>query len=36
MKAHKFVLAKHFQGLPKVSDLQLLQEDLPDLQNGGT
>jgi len=34
MKAHKFVLAKHFQGLPKVTDLQLIQEDLPDLQNG--
>jgi hypothetical protein len=30
MKAKKWVLVKHFDGEPKDSDLQLVDEDLPD------
>lgn len=30
MKAKKWVLVKHFDGEPKESDLQLVDEDLPD------
>lgn len=33
VKAKKFVLAKHFQGEPKPTDLQLVEEELPPLQN---
>lgn len=31
----KFVLAKYFDGPPKESDLQLIEEELPPLKNGG-
>lgn len=34
VKAKKFVFAKHFQGLPKDSDLKLEEEDLPALKDG--
>ncbi|XP_076618704.1 prostaglandin reductase 1 isoform X1 [Colletes latitarsis] len=34
VKAKKFVVVKHFQGDPKPTDLQLVEEDLPSLQNG--
>jgi len=30
MKAKKWVLVKHFDGEPKESDLELVDEDLPD------
>ncbi|XP_076278691.1 prostaglandin reductase 1 isoform X2 [Lasioglossum baleicum] len=33
VKAKKFVLVKHFQGEPKPTDLQLVEEELPPLQN---
>lgn len=31
----KFVLAKHFDGPPKESDLQLVEEELPPIKDGG-
>ncbi|XP_002731696.1 prostaglandin reductase 1-like [Saccoglossus kowalevskii] len=34
VKAKKFILAKHFDGFPKNSDLKLLEEELPELQDG--
>lgn len=34
-KAKKFVLAKHFDGLPKLEDFQLIEVDIPELQTGG-
>lgn len=35
IKARKFIVLKHFNGKPKKSDLQLIEEELPSLQNGG-
>jgi prostaglandin reductase 1 len=34
VKARKWVLAKHFEGLPKRSDLVLKEEELPPLEDG--
>ena len=34
-KAKKFVLKQHFVGEPKDEDLQLEEEDLPELNDGG-
>jgi prostaglandin reductase 1 len=34
MKAQKFVLVKHFDGFPKDSDLELVEEDLSELKDG--
>ncbi|KAK9297154.1 hypothetical protein QLX08_009030 [Tetragonisca angustula] len=34
VKAKRFVVVKHFQNDPKPSDLQLVEEELPVLQNG--
>ncbi|CAL8099811.1 unnamed protein product [Orchesella dallaii] len=34
MQARKFVITKHFQGLPKLSDFNLVEETLPALQDG--
>lgn len=34
MKAKRYVLVKHFSDEPKPTDLQLVEEDLPPLQNG--
>ena len=34
--AKKFILEKHFKGEPKRSDLKLVEEELPTLQDGGT
>lgn len=37
MLAKKFVLVKPFEGLPKLTDFQIVEETLPaELQNGGT
>lgn len=36
VKAKRFVLAKLFDGMPKESDFELREEELPELQNGGT
>ena len=33
--AQKFVLAAHFQGDPKRSDLKIVEEKLPALNDGG-
>lgn len=35
MKAQKWILAKHFEGVPKDSDLELVDEDLSGLNEGG-
>jgi hypothetical protein len=35
MKTKKFILAKHFVGEPKESDLKLVEEDLPALKDRG-
>lgn len=35
VKAKKFVLVSYFEGFPKSSDLQLVEENLPSLQDGG-
>ena len=35
MKARKWILASRFEGFPKDSDLQLVEEDLPSLNDGG-
>ena len=34
-KAKKFVYSKRFDGLPKLTDFQLVEEELPELQDGG-
>ncbi|XP_029040257.1 prostaglandin reductase 1-like [Osmia bicornis bicornis] len=34
VKAKKFVVVKHFQGEPKSTDLQLVEEELPPVRNG--
>ena len=34
-KAKKWVLVKPFEGEPKDSDLQLTEEDLPEVKDGG-
>ena len=34
--AKKFILEKYFEGKPKRSDLKLVEEELPSLQDGGT
>lgn len=34
MKARKWVLVKHFDGLPKESDMELQEEELSELKNG--
>lgn len=36
VKAKKFIYSKPFIGLPKISDFQLEEETLPELQNGGS
>ena len=33
--ARKYILAAHFQGAPKRSDLKIVEEKLPTLQDGG-
>jgi len=35
MKAKKWILAKHFDGVPKESDMELVEEELPSLSDGG-
>jgi hypothetical protein len=35
MKAHKWILAKHFEGVPKDADMELVEEVLPCLNDGG-
>ena len=35
VKCRKFVLRSHFSGLPKREDLEIVEETLPALQDGG-
>jgi len=35
MRAKKFLLKKHFVGLPKLDDFELVEEELPNLNEGG-
>ena len=35
MKARKYVLRSHFSGLPKREDLEIVEEELPPLKDGG-
>lgn len=35
VKAKIFILAKHFDGYPKETDLKLIEEELPPIKNGG-
>ena len=35
MKLKKWVMVKHFEGFPKDSDFELVEEDIPELQDGG-
>lgn len=35
VKAKKWILAHHFDGTPKDSDMKLVEETLPELKDGG-
>lgn len=35
MKAKKFILENYFEGMPKESDLKLVEEELPEIKEGG-
>lgn len=35
VKAQKYVLTKYFQGEPKKSDFKIVEEELPELKEGG-
>lgn len=35
VRATKYVLQKHFNGEPKKSDFKIVEEELPDLSDGG-
>ena len=35
VKARKYVLRSHFSGLPKREDLEIVEEELPALKDGG-
>lgn len=35
VKAKKFVLVNYFDGFPKPEDLELVEENLPSLKDGG-
>lgn len=34
-KAKKFVMKRHFEGLPTHDDFSLVEEDIPELKTGG-
>lgn len=34
-KVRKYVLRSHFSGLPKREDLEIVEEELPPLKDGG-
>lgn len=36
VKGRKWVLKSHFSGLPKREDLEIVEEQLPELKDGGT
>eukprot|EP00058_Branchiostoma_floridae_P022693 XP_002608183.1 hypothetical protein BRAFLDRAFT_90402 [Branchiostoma floridae] len=35
VKCRRFIFARHFDGLPKESDFQLVEEETPELKDGG-
>ena len=35
MRGQKFIYAHRFKGMPKVADLQLVEEEIPPIKNGG-
>lgn len=35
MKGRKWKLAQHFHGFPKETDMELVEEELPELKVGG-
>lgn len=35
VKARKYILDKHFCGWPKPTDLKIVEEELPPLNDGG-
>ena len=35
MKGKKYLYAHKFEGIPKVTDLQLVEEELPPVNDGG-
>lgn len=35
MKGKKWVLTRHFDGEPKAEDMELVEEDLPELKDNG-
>lgn len=35
IKGQKYVLTKYFQGEPKKSDFKIVEEELPELKDGG-
>lgn len=35
VKARKFVIVEHFKDFPKESDLKIVEEELPPLDDGG-
>lgn len=35
VKAQKYVLTKYFQGEPKKTDFKVVEEELPELKDGG-
>ena len=36
VKAKVFIFAKHFDGMPKVDDFDLVEEELPELKDQGS
>ena len=34
MKGRRFILKQNFEGLPKPEDFELVEEELPELQDG--
>ena len=36
MKAKVWVVMKYFEGDPKDEDLEMIEEDLPEVKDGGT
>lgn len=35
VKAKRFILRKHFEGIPKPGDVELIEEELPELNENG-
>lgn len=35
VKCKRWIVVKHFEGEPKISDLRLVEEELPPIQDGG-